>query len=149
MFASFFLHFGSRKLWPSMSACLIIAWHYPPAYNLEEKTCHSQSDTHCTQHLLYQLFKDLPRANRLKFLQKKLFSHCVCAVFKMHLPLWLALETRWLPGMCLFPTSLKDRLGQFAIHFPPTLSVSCGWYQPSWLETAGSGTPAMLGLLRI
>lgn len=38
---------------------------------------------------------------------------------------------------------------QSAIHFPPALSVSCGWYQPSSLETAGSETPATLSLVII
>lgn len=132
MFASFFLHFGTRKPWPSMSACLIIAWHHPPAYNLEEKTCHSQSDTHCTQNLLHQLFKDLLRASCLKFLQKKLFSCCVCVVFKMHLPLQLELETRWLPGMWLFPTSLKDTLSLPSIFLLHSVSPVAGTNPAHW-----------------
>lgn len=53
MFASFFLHFGSHKIWPSMSACLIIAWHHPRGCNLKEKTCHSPSDTHCTHNICF------------------------------------------------------------------------------------------------
>lgn len=132
MFASFFLHFGSHKLWSSISACLIIAWHYPPAYNLEEKTCHSQSDTHCTQNLLHQLFKDYWEPTVWSFSKRTLFSCCVCAVFKMHLPLWLELETTWLPGICLFPTSLKDTLSLPSIFLLHSVSPVAGTNPAHW-----------------
>lgn len=148
MFASFFPHFGSRKLWPSISACLIIAWHHPPACNLEEKTCHSQSDTHCTQNLLHQLFKDYQESTVWSFSKKTLSSRCVCAVFKIAFATLVRVGDKMTSRDVLVSQLTKGHT-QFPIHFPPAVSVSCGWYQPSSLETAGSGTPATLSLVTI
>ena len=78
MFASFFLHFGSRKIWPSMSACLIIAWHHPHGYNLKKKTCHSQLDTHWTCNIC---FVNRSRTYWELTLEKKLFFLlCLCNI---------------------------------------------------------------------
>lgn len=148
MFASFFLHFGSHKLWPSISACLIIAWHHPPAYNLEEKTCHSQSDTHCTQNLLHRLFKDYWEPNVWSFSKKTpIFLLCLCGIQNAFATLVRVGDKMTFRDVLI--SHLTKGHAQFAIHFPSALSVSCGWYQPRSLETAGSGTPPTLSLVRI
>lgn len=120
MFASFFLHFGSRKIWPSMSACLIIAWHHPCGYNLKEKT-YSKSDTHCTHNIW--------SVNRSKtYWEPTVWSLSRRNFFSTVLVLpWFELERSGLQTTSsdvLFPISLKGRLSEFTAHFPPALGIS-------------------------